>query len=199
VKQSGYPTSLSCRQHLPSWSAALKIRSTPALRHESLRRSEPGGRPFCNGKRAGKVKVMITLEIKYKISPANAETFEKMIKNIYGPALAKQQGFAGYRLLREYSEAERKEIEATSDGYQFHLELTFENEALRRKWVASPEHDAAFEEAKKLAGQIVHNGYHVLQDSILQKTSDEKDEIRHATSEGERYAIEAHCQRGTNP
>ncbi|HWA80190.1 MAG TPA: antibiotic biosynthesis monooxygenase [Acetobacteraceae bacterium] len=112
---------------------------------------------------------MITLEIKYRVASANAGAFEKMIKNIYGPALARQQGFVGYRLLREYSEAERKEIEATSDGYQFHLELTFESEELRRKWVASPEHDPAFKEAKKLAEQIVHNGYHLVQDNLLLK------------------------------
>ncbi len=112
---------------------------------------------------------MITLEIKYRVSSASTEAFEKMIKNVYGPALAKQEGFVGYRLLREYSKAERGAIGATSDDYQFHLELTFESEALRQKWVASPEHDPAFEEAKKLTAQIVHNGYHVVQDSFLQK------------------------------
>jgi heme-degrading monooxygenase HmoA len=130
----------------------------------------PGDQTFCDGELMGRVKTMITLEIKYMVSAANTDAFEKMIKNVYGPALAKQSGFVGYRLLREYSEAERKEIEATSDGYQFHLELTFESEVLRRKWVASPEHDPAFEEAKKLAGKIVHNGYHVVQDSSRQKT-----------------------------
>jgi heme-degrading monooxygenase HmoA len=110
---------------------------------------------------------MINLQIKYTVSSANSDAFEKMIDRVYGPALAKQQGFAGYRLLREYSDAERKRIEATSDGYNFILELIFETEDLRVKWVASPEHDPAFEEAKKLADPITHNGYHVVQDTRL--------------------------------
>ncbi len=108
---------------------------------------------------------MINLQIKYVVSPANGDAFEKMIARVYAPALAKQQGFVGYRLLREYSEADRKKIEATSDGHNFIMELIFETEELRMKWVASPEHDPAFEEAKKLAHPIAHNGYHVAQDT----------------------------------
>jgi heme-degrading monooxygenase HmoA len=111
---------------------------------------------------------MINLQIKYVVKSGDSDAFEKMIARVYAPALAKQRGFAGYRLLREYSETERKKIEATSDGYNFILELIFETEQLRIKWVESPEHDPAFEEAKKLANPIAHNGYHVVQDTRLQ-------------------------------
>jgi heme-degrading monooxygenase HmoA len=108
---------------------------------------------------------MINLQIKYVVSSANVSAFETMIGTIYSQALAKQQGFAGYRLLREYSEEERRKIDASSDGYNFILELIFESEALRIKWVESPEHDPAFEQAKTLAHPITHNGYHVVQDT----------------------------------
>ena len=109
---------------------------------------------------------MITLQIKYVVADDKRQAFETMIEKVYGPALAKQEGFVGYRLLREFSQAERSRIGATSEGYAFILELTFETEELRLKWVASPEHDPAFEEAKKLAGPIVHNGYYLVQDSL---------------------------------
>ena len=112
---------------------------------------------------------MINLQIKCVVPDAKNGEFEKMIVRVYAPALAKQQGFVGYRLLREYSEPERKKIEAFSDGFNFILELIFETEALRIKWVASPEHDPAFEEVKKLANSISHNGYQVVQDTRAQR------------------------------
>jgi len=109
---------------------------------------------------------MITLQIKCVVADDKKQAFESMIQRVYRPALAKQQGFVGYRLLREYSVAEREKIGATSEGYTFILELTFETEQQRVKWVASPEHDPAFAEVKKLAGPIIHNGYYLIQDSL---------------------------------
>jgi heme-degrading monooxygenase HmoA len=108
---------------------------------------------------------MITLQVKYAVAERDADEFQDTIVRVYGQVLAKQEGFISYRLLREYPRELREHIGATSDGYQFQLELTFESEELRRRWAASPDHDPAYEASRRLANQVIHNGFEVVRDS----------------------------------
>ena len=105
---------------------------------------------------------MITLQIKYRVAAERRASFEDMMRRVYPAALAPQKGFVDSRLLRLFDAAVLAEIEATVELYDYQLELTFETEKDRRAWVASPEHDPAFEQVKTYTTDIVHCGWDVV-------------------------------------
>lgn len=108
---------------------------------------------------------MIRLVIDFAVDDAQESSFEKMYREVYVPALRKQSGFTGSSLLRLYSADVLTELGADIPPYNFRMTLDFESEPARRAWVASPDHDPAWNQATALATKFAYTGYDIVADS----------------------------------
>jgi mannose-6-phosphate isomerase-like protein (cupin superfamily)/heme-degrading monooxygenase HmoA len=106
----------------------------------------------------------IVLQMDFVVAKENAEAFEKMYSSVYVPAMTVQQGYLGSKMLRLYPEAAAKEIEAEPTTYNYQIQISFDTEAARRKWVASPQHQVAWPAASGLAKEYKWRGYDVMGD-----------------------------------
>ena len=103
---------------------------------------------------------MIKLQMFFNVSEVKSTDFERMYANVYVPAMRKQQGYIGSELLRLFPEDVAAEISAAPSEYKYQMEITFESEAARRKWVASREHvEDAWPAAEALADSYEWRGY----------------------------------------
>lgn len=114
-------------------------------------------------KPAGKPKAMV-LQMDFIVTKENAEAFEKMYTSIYVPVMTVQQGYLESKLLRLYPENVAKEIEAEATTYNYQIQISFDTEANRRKWVASAQHQIAWPAATSLAKSYKWRGYDVMGD-----------------------------------
>lgn len=105
---------------------------------------------------------MIKLQMFFKVSSEKNEAFEQMYKDNYVPALRKQEGYVGSMLLRLFPQEVAKEISAAATDYNYQMELIFDTEAQRRKWVDSPEHKIAWPIASSIANSYEWRGYDVV-------------------------------------
>ena len=108
-------------------------------------------------------KAMV-LQMDFVVTKENAEAFEKMYHSIYVPAMTVQQGYLSSKLLRFYPENLAKEIQSESTTYNYQIQISFDTEANRRKWVASPQHQIAWPSATSLAKEFKWRGYDVMGD-----------------------------------
>lgn len=108
-------------------------------------------------------KAMV-LQMDFIVAKENVEAFEKMYTSIYVPAMTVQQGYLSSKLLRLYSENLAKEIEAEPTTFNYQIQISFDTEANRRKWVASPQHQIAWPAATGLAKEYKWRGYDVMGD-----------------------------------
>ena len=106
----------------------------------------------------------MALQMDFIVAKENAEAFEKMYHSIYVPAMTVQQGYKGSKLLRLYPENMSKEIQAETTTYNYQIQISFDTEANRRKWVASPQHQIAWPGATNLAKEFKWRGYDVMGD-----------------------------------
>ena len=104
----------------------------------------------------------ILLQIYFKVAKERASDFEKMFAESYVPALRKQHGYIRSALLRLFPENLSKEIEATETEFNYQMELVFDTEENRRKWVASREHATAWPLASGMAKRVAWRGYDVV-------------------------------------
>ncbi len=104
---------------------------------------------------------MMLLQIYFEVDPSRAGDFEAMYAEVYIPALRKQAGYVRSALLRVFPEDLAQDIEAAPTTYNYQMELVFDTEANRRRWVASPEHQAAWPKAAALARAVSHRGYDI--------------------------------------
>ena len=102
------------------------------------------------------------LEIYFKVSKKRAADFEKMYAQSYVPALREQQGYLRSKLLRVFPEKAAREIEAAPTEFNYQMELVFDTEENRRKWVASKEHQTAWPLASGMAQKFAWRGYDVV-------------------------------------
>jgi hypothetical protein len=98
------------------------------------------------------------------VAKENAEAFEKMYYAVYVPAMTVQQGYLGSKLLRLFPEDISKTIEAEPSTYNYQIQISFDTEENRRKWVASSQHQIAWPSATALAKQYKWRGYDVMGD-----------------------------------
>jgi mannose-6-phosphate isomerase-like protein (cupin superfamily)/heme-degrading monooxygenase HmoA len=110
-----------------------------------------------------KPKAMV-LQMDFVVQKENAEAFEKMYHSGYVPAMTVQQGYLGSKLLRLFPENLSKEIQAESTTYNYQIQISFDTEENRRKWVASSQHKAAWPAASGLAKEFKWRGYDVMGD-----------------------------------
>lgn len=102
------------------------------------------------------------LQIYFEIAPAQADDFRAMYLNQYAPALRKQPGYQRSRLLRIFPPPLAAEIEAAPTEFTFQMELEFDSEENRRRWVASPEHGVLWPLASGMARTVAWRGYDLL-------------------------------------
>jgi mannose-6-phosphate isomerase-like protein (cupin superfamily)/heme-degrading monooxygenase HmoA len=120
------------------------------------------------GKPLTKPKAM-ALQMDFIVDKANAEAFEKMYYSIYVPAMTVQKGYLSSKLLRRYSENMSKEIEAEATEFNYQIQISFDTEDNRRKWVASDQHQIAWPAATSLAKEFKWRGYDVMGDDDQQR------------------------------
>ena len=112
---------------------------------------------------AARPKAMV-LQMDFVVAKENAEAFEKMYSSIYVPAMTVQQGYLGSKALRLFPENLSKEIQAEATTYNYQVQISFDTEENRRKWVASPQHQVAWPAASALAKEYKWRGYDVMGD-----------------------------------
>ena len=115
------------------------------------------------GRLNAKPKAML-LQMDFIVPKENAEAFEKMYTSIYVPAMTVQQGYLGSKLLRVFPDSLEKEIQGEATSYNYTIQISFDTEENRRKWVASPQHLIAWPAASGLAKEFKWRGYDVMGD-----------------------------------
>lgn len=106
----------------------------------------------------------IALQMDFVVPKENAEAFEKMYYAIYVPAMTVQPGYVGSKLFRLFPENLAKEIQAEPSNYNYSIQISFDTEENRRKWVASKEHQIAWPAASALAKEFKWRGFDVMGD-----------------------------------
>nr|WP_321411205.1 cupin domain-containing protein [uncultured Allomuricauda sp.] len=110
-----------------------------------------------------KPKAMV-LQMDFVVDKENAAAFEKMYYSIYVPAMVVQDGYLSSKLLRLFSDDLSKEIQAEPTTYNYQIQISFDTEENRRKWVASDQHQIAWPAASGLAKEFKWRGYDVMGD-----------------------------------
>ncbi len=103
----------------------------------------------------------IALQMDFTVSKENSDAFEKMYHSIYVPAMTVQKGYLWSKLLRLFPADLSKSIEAEPTEYNYSIQIAFDTEENRRKWVASDQHKIAWPSASKLAKAYKWRGYDV--------------------------------------
>jgi mannose-6-phosphate isomerase-like protein (cupin superfamily)/heme-degrading monooxygenase HmoA len=108
-------------------------------------------------------KAMV-LQMEFVVPKENADAFEKMYTSIYVPAMTVQPGYLGSKLLRIFPDNVEKEIQGEATSYNYQIQISFDTEENRRKWVASEQHKIAWPAASGLAKEFKWRGYDVMAD-----------------------------------
>ena len=106
----------------------------------------------------------MALQMDFIVAKENAEAFEKTYTSIYVPAMIVQQGYLSSKLLRIFPDNLEKEIQGEATTYNYQIQISFDSEENRRKWVASQQHLIAWPAASGLAKEFKWRGYDVMGD-----------------------------------
>jgi mannose-6-phosphate isomerase-like protein (cupin superfamily) len=106
-------------------------------------------------------KDAMALQMDFVVPAENAKAFEDMYHSIYVPAMLVQPGYQGSKLLKLFSDEVAKQIQAEPTTYNYQIQISFDTEENRRKWVASKQHDIAWPAASGLAKEFKWRGYEI--------------------------------------
>ncbi len=106
----------------------------------------------------------MSLQMDFVVEKENAAAFEKMYYSIYVPAMMVQEGYLSSKLLRIFQDDLAKEIQAKPTAFNYQIQISFNTEENRRKWVASNQHQIAWPAASSLAKEFRWRGYDVMGD-----------------------------------
>jgi len=106
----------------------------------------------------------MALQMDFVVEKEMAVAFEEMYYSIYVPAMTVQQGYLSSKLLRLFPKSLSKEIEAEPTTYNYQIQISFDTEENRRKWVASDQHQIAWPAATSLTREFKWRGYDVMGD-----------------------------------
>ena len=106
------------------------------------------------------------LQIYFEVAADKTEAFEKMYADVYVPALRKQEGYIRSDLIRLFAKDAAKKIQAAPTAYNYQIELVFDSEENRVKWVASPEHQVAWPAASGLVRNAVWRGFDLVGEDV---------------------------------
>ncbi len=101
------------------------------------------------------------LQIYFAVETDKTSEFEQMYQEAYVPAMQRQSGYEGSRLLRLFPPALATEIQAEETPFNYQMELVFDTEENRRKWAASDAHQKVWPMAQELAQRVAWRGYDV--------------------------------------
>ena len=118
----------------------------------------------------GQASQDILLQIYFKVAEKKAIDFEKMYSDVYVPAMRKQKGYVGSTLLRVYPEIVSRGIQAAATEFNYQMELVFDTEVNRTKWVASKEHSVAWPAASSLAEKFAWRGYDLVTRDVMSRS-----------------------------
>ncbi len=105
---------------------------------------------------------MAKLQMFFEVEPANFAAFEKNYINVYVPALRRQVGYLGSKLLRVFPADVTKRNGSPEQKFTFEMELMFEKEEQRVAWTKTKEHDAAWASTIAFAKSYQWIGYDVV-------------------------------------
>jgi uncharacterized cupin superfamily protein len=105
---------------------------------------------------------MAKLQMFFEVEPANFEAFEKNYIDVYVPALRKQVGYLGSKLLRTFPADVAKRIGSPETKFTFEMELMFDKESNRILWTKTKEHDVAWAKTSAMAKSFQWIGYDVV-------------------------------------
>jgi mannose-6-phosphate isomerase-like protein (cupin superfamily) len=105
---------------------------------------------------------MAKLQMFFEVEPNNYAAFEKNYMDVYIPALRKQAGYLGSKLLRIFPADVAKKNGSPESKFTFEMELMFEKEEQRVAWTKTPEHDFAWGKTAALAKSYQWLGYDVV-------------------------------------
>ena len=94
---------------------------------------------------------MIELQINLESLPGKEEKLEKVFHDTFIPAITIQKGFKSVSLLKP-----------DNSIYTYQIQLRFETEEMRLKWVASNEHQKAFPKIAELCSSVSWQGFAVV-------------------------------------
>ncbi len=97
---------------------------------------------------------MAKLQMFFEVEPVNFQAFEKNYMDIYIPALRKQVGYLGSKLLRIFPADVAKMNGLPETKFTFEMELLFDTEAHRQAWTKTKEHDYAWSHTAALQNHI---------------------------------------------
>ena len=98
----------------------------------------------------------------FEVEPANYDAFEKNYIDVYVPALRRQVGYLGSKLLRIFPANVTKRNGSPDSKFTFEMELMFEKEEQRVAWTKTQEHDFAWGKTAALAKSFQWLGYDVV-------------------------------------
>jgi mannose-6-phosphate isomerase-like protein (cupin superfamily) len=105
---------------------------------------------------------MAKLQMFFEVEPENFEAFEKNYIDVYVPALRKQVGYLGSKLLRRFPDDFSKKIGSPVTKFNFEMELMFDTEEHRQMWTKTMEHDYAWPKTAALSKSYQWIGYDVV-------------------------------------
>jgi hypothetical protein len=114
-------------------------------------------RPRCR-----KEHSVIVLDIQLKVGPTQQPAFIDMYQQEYVPTLRRQTGYLGSLLLRVFPPDVTAEIGATAPHLDLSMQLRFDTEENRRRWVASDDHERVWPQVLELSQQAEWVGYDVV-------------------------------------
>jgi mannose-6-phosphate isomerase-like protein (cupin superfamily) len=105
---------------------------------------------------------MVKLQMFFEVEPQNFKAFEKNYIDVYVPALRKQVGYMGSKLLRRFPDDFSKKIGSPATKFNFEMELMFDTEEHRQMWTKTKEHDYAWPKTAELSKSFQWLGYDVV-------------------------------------
>ena len=102
------------------------------------------------------------LQMFFEVEPDKFEAFEKNYIDVYVPALRKQVGYMGSKLLRRFPDDFSKKIGSPETKFNFEMELMFDTEEHRQMWTKTKEHDYAWPKTAALSKSYQWIGYDVV-------------------------------------
>jgi mannose-6-phosphate isomerase-like protein (cupin superfamily) len=105
---------------------------------------------------------MAKLQMFFEVEQKDFDAFEKNYIDVYVPALRKQVGYMGSRLLRTFPPDVLKRAGSPETKFTFQMELLFDTEEHRIMWTKTPEHDYAWAKTSAFAKSFQWFGYDVV-------------------------------------
>lgn len=104
----------------------------------------------------------IKLQMFFEVEEKDFAAFEANYINVYVPALRKQTGYMGSKLIRTFSPEILRKAGSPATKYTFQMELLFDTEEHRVMWTQTPEHDNAWAKTSAFAKSFEWIGYDVV-------------------------------------